>query len=149
MSILPNTNLEQWRFVQGWDVNASGVLFGGRLLAYMDEDTTLLAYRVCPDRAFTTVGMDRIAFLAPAKLGDRLRFSYNLAHAGKTSLTVKAAVFNHLDKPIFQGHATLVCVFDSVPNPHRLHEGIVRQLLETPAWKLVEKLREERMSDPK
>lgn len=151
-SLLPLTNLEQHRFVQGWHANARGVLFGGTLLSWVDEDTTMLAYRVShPSMAFTTAGMDRIGFKRPCSPGERLCFQYELAHVGKSSLTIAAKVYSAFGVFMFEALATLVsinkfggpCSVEVLPEVNECLEG----LKEKPLWKLIEKIRAERKTD--
>jgi len=116
-------NAERW--VQGWHMNARNVLFGGQLLSWVDEDTSMLAYNcVRTEDAGTkldlvTVGMHHVCFRKEVQRGDRLIFSYRLVHVGRTSLTIAARVLsyehdkshNH-DSEVFKALVTL-CLVDS------------------------------------
>ena len=156
---MPATQLENWRWVQGKYANARGVLFGGAILSWVDEDTTMLAYRVGDKGSeFTTAGMDRISFHTPGKVGDRLCFRYKLVHVGKSSLAVGVEVlfgspipYRFHSTPLFTGIATLVSIQDNGQKCDvRLSPeaaAIVNELKRQPDWSLVEKLRAERKTD--
>tara|TARA_X000000950_G_C13898346_1_gene653834 strand:- start:79 stop:552 length:474 start_codon:yes stop_codon:yes gene_type:complete len=69
------------------DLNTNGTLFGGRLMALMDEVAFMIAvshsHQVC-----VTACVDRINFIKPATLGDKIVISGAVNKAWKTSLEV-------------------------------------------------------------
>ena len=139
--------LTQYRWVQGFHINARGVLFGGQLLSWVDEDCTMAAYNVCqPGTQLTTVGFDRVTFHKPAIQGSRLRFEYDFAHQGKSSLTFVFRVFDHNGRLIVTGNSTQVCIdAESRPQP------VADLVIEKPEPKYadyINKLREQRKINP-
>jgi len=163
-SHLPLTQLENWRWVQGWHMNARRVLFGGDLLSWVDEDATMLAHRLSNDGIFTTVGMDRVSFRKPVEAGERLHFHYELAHVGKKSVTIQANVrilqcdvdgngkeFDETEGPVFSALVTLASINgfgEAVPvDLARSVQERLDVLRSRPSWRLVEKIRSERKTD--
>lgn len=139
----------QHRWVQGFHLNARGLLFGGVILAWGDEDATMVAYNAKNEAFadFVTAGIDRVAFFAPAERGDRLRFEYEIGHVGKSSLAVFCKVHNQRDEKIFAAIFTMVCV-----NEKGRPQAIQPCLKEMPKLNeakqaLVEKIRQERKGD--
>lgn len=131
--------MHQERWVQGWHMNARNVLFGGQLLSWVDEDTTMLAYNcVRTEDAgmkldLVTVGMNHIQFLKEVNRGDRLIFSYKLVHVGRKTLTIAANVMsyehdkssNH-DSDVFKALVTLCLVDASSCNVNGKSRSIMR-----------------------
>jgi acyl-CoA hydrolase len=114
--------MHQERWVQGWHMNSKNILFGGQLLSWVDEDTTMLAYNCVRTEDggkfdLVTAGMNHVQFLKEVPLGDRLIFSYKLVHVGRKSLTIAARVMsyehdkksNH-DSDVFKALVTLCLV---------------------------------------
>jgi acyl-CoA thioesterase FadM len=90
----------------------------------------------------------------PAMVGDRLKFTYTLAHIGKSSVTVYATVENQNQRQIFRSFVSMVCLSYT----RTLSEasvwlktdlkGTSDAIRSSPLWNLVEKIREERRTDP-
>lgn len=136
----------QHRWVQGFHINANGVLFGGSTLAFVDEDCTMCASLMCkPGTKFTTAGYERVNFYKPAYRGDKLCFTYKPIHIGTSSITLFAKVIRHGDNDkIFSCIATLVAVENGKPisvEPLLLDKSLLRK---DEAWEFVEHLRRDR-----
>jgi acyl-CoA hydrolase len=143
--------------VQGFHINANGLLFGGTLLAWVDEDCTMCTSLTCkPGTRFTTAGYERINFYKPCIRGDKLCFTYKIIHVGTSSMTLLAKVLRHgSGERVFSCVATLVSVDDHgspMPVEPMLSSDEVKKLIkvrtaeEQAAWEFVEYLRKERKS---
>lgn len=73
-------------------LNQYGYLFGGSLLAWVDEDCWIAATQEFPGCKFVTVGMDQVEFHYSVKEGTILRSESTRVHLGKTSLTYQVVV---------------------------------------------------------
>ena len=72
------------------DTNAHGTIFGGILLAYLDQ-AGANATRAHADRV-VTVKMTEVVFHAPVLVGDVVSFYARITRIGKTSITVHVDV---------------------------------------------------------
>ncbi|MFA4943868.1 MAG: acyl-CoA thioesterase [Lentisphaeria bacterium] len=74
--------------VRSAHLNASGSLFGGCLMAQIDEVGYCLVRRLHPRLNFVTRACT-VEFIAPARLGDLVEFTASLAKTGTSSLQVQ------------------------------------------------------------
>jgi acyl-CoA hydrolase len=80
------------KLVQPGDLNAGGTLFGGRLLAWVDEEAGIFAAIETKHRRVVTRSISEIKFNAPAFQGDVVEIGVELSKVGKTSVSLKVAV---------------------------------------------------------
>jgi len=106
---------EHHMLVRQEHLNQYGNLFGGRVLAVIDELAFIACARTFPRRNFVTRAVRDAAFSAPARLGDILEFRFGIERVGTTSVTVQVQmlVSTH-DAPepalSFDGAVVMVCV---------------------------------------
>lgn len=74
------------------DLNSAGTIFGGRLVAWIDEGSAIYASCQMNARRIVTKKISELTFHQPAKLGDMLEIWCKSAHQGRTSLTVSVLV---------------------------------------------------------
>lgn len=74
------------------DLNAAGTIFGGKLVAWIDEGTAIFASCQMDARRVVTAKISELIFNQPAKLGDMLEIWCKVSRAGTTSLTVSTLV---------------------------------------------------------
>jgi acyl-CoA hydrolase len=96
-------------------LNQYGSLFGGRVLAVIDELAFIACARTYPGCNFVTRAVLDAEFTTPARLGDVLQFNFGIAAVGRTSVKVQVEmiVFNGRTgdaKQSFDGHVVMVCV---------------------------------------
>lgn len=138
----------QQRWVNVGNMNTKGRLFGGQMLAWVDEDTSFLAYDSVilkdfpneDDIELTTAGLSHCQFLKPVKLADRLTFNYKVAHVGNASITFSAKVMNS-KACCFFGFLTFAGINkDGVPCKisHRLVNVDIEKIRNDVAWNFVE-----------
>jgi acyl-CoA thioesterase YciA len=72
------------------DTNGQGTIFGGVLLAYIDQAGAIATRPHC-DRVLT-VKMNEVVFHAPVYVGDVVSFYTAVSRVGRTSITIKVLV---------------------------------------------------------
>ena len=94
------------------DLNQYGFLFGGKLLAWVDEACWIAASLEFPDCHFVTVAMDRVEFRQSVREGTILTIRSDISRLGKTSVTYAVEVVDRdvADQPIFATNITFVRV---------------------------------------
>lgn len=73
------------------DTNASGTIFGGVILSYIDQAGAEEAI-YCGARRVVTVAMNQVVFHEPVFVGDLVSFYTERLEVGRTSVTVKVRV---------------------------------------------------------
>ena len=104
--------METHRLVLPEDLNQYGFLFGGRLLAWIDEASWIAASLEFPKHKFVTKAMDTVEFHHSVKEGRILRIVCTRDKLGTTSVTYAVNVFNEANctDAIFTTKVTFVCV---------------------------------------
>ena len=108
--------METQRLVLPEDLNHLGFLFGGRLLAWVDEACWIAASVDFPHCQFVTIGMDRVEFHHSVRQGTILSIFCELHKEGNTSVSYRVRVINRRDPqspPIFSTLVTYVSVDDA------------------------------------
>lgn len=80
------------RLVMYSDLNAAGRLFGGRLVAWMDEACAMTAMRIMQTKRIVTKKFGEVVFEAPGLLGDYVEIWSKPTRLGITSLTLSCRV---------------------------------------------------------
>lgn len=77
----------QASLVQPSDTNYHGTIFGGTMMAYVDEVAAIAAMRHsrCP---VVTASIDSIDFLAPVKMGQSICLEAYVSSTGRTSMEI-------------------------------------------------------------
>ena len=73
------------------DTNPGGTIFGGVILAHLDQAGGIEA-RKQADKLFVTVAMRGIEFIAPVFVGDLVSFYTSTTKVGNSSVTVSITV---------------------------------------------------------
>ena len=96
------------------DLNHFGFLFGGRLLAWVDEASWIAASLEYPHCQFVTVGMNTVEFRHGVRDGTILRFACEKEKEGNTSVTYRVTVIDERagSMSIFSTLITFVSVDD-------------------------------------
>jgi acyl-CoA hydrolase len=107
--------METHRLVLPGDLNHYGFLFGGRLLAWIDEASWIAASLDYPHCQFVTVAMDTVEFHHSVRDGTILKISCERMKEGTTSATYAVKVIDEHagPKPIFSTNVTFVSVDDA------------------------------------
>jgi acyl-CoA thioesterase YciA len=80
------------KLVQPGDLNANNTLFGGRCLAWIDEEAAIYAGIEMRHKRVVTKSISAINFIAPAFQGDIVEIGIALKKVGKTSITLEVQV---------------------------------------------------------
>ena len=86
------------KWVKPEDLNPNETLFGGRLLAWIDEEAALYAIIQLENPRVVTKHMSEINFMASAKQGDIIELGLDVMKFGKTSLTLKCEARNKMTR---------------------------------------------------
>lgn len=107
--------METHRLVLPGDLNQYGSLFGGSLLAWVDEAAWIAASADFPHCQFVTIAMDKVEFRRGVSDGTILRIVSIMSRKGSSSVTYDVRVFD-LKKtpeiPVFHTKVTFVSVND-------------------------------------
>ncbi len=101
--------MENHRLVLPEHMNQYGFLFGGYLLAWVDEMAWMAASRDYPGCQLVTVGMKEVAFKRSVRKGTVLRFAAGRVREGNTSASYAVSVSRDAEE-IFSTEVTLVRV---------------------------------------
>lgn len=82
------------KWVKPEDLNANGTLFGGRLLAWIDEEAALYSIVQLENSRVVTKFMSEINFINKAKQGDIVEIGIDVVKFGKSSLVLRCVVRN-------------------------------------------------------
>lgn len=88
------------KLVQPYDLNAGGVLYGGRCLEWVDQEAAIYVMTEARHPRMVTKSISAINFIAPAFKGDIVEIGVALKRVGKTSITVEVAVRNMRTKEV-------------------------------------------------
>ena len=109
------------KWVKPEDLNPNSTLFGGRLLAWIDEEIALYAIIQLESPRIVTKHMSEINFRSSARQGDIIEIGIDVIKFGNTSLTLTCEVRNMMTKEtiITIDQITMVSVnFEGKPQAH-------------------------------
>lgn len=86
------------KWVKPEDLNPNGTLFGGRLLAWIDEEAALYAVVQLENQRVVTKFMSEINFNSKAMQGDIVEIGIEVKKFGKSSLVLKCVVRNMMTR---------------------------------------------------
>ena len=109
------------KWVKPEDLNPNGTLFGGKLLAWIDEELALYTIIQLQNPKVVTKYMSEINFKSSARQGDIIEIGIDVVKFGNTSLVLKCAVRNMMTREIIItiDHTTMVNLDENgKPKPH-------------------------------
>lgn len=109
------------KWVKPEDLNPNGTLFGGKLLAWIDEELALYTIIQLENTKIVTKYMSEINFRSSARQGDIIEIGIDVLQFGTTSLTLKCEARNMMTREtiITIDHTTMVNLgADGKPKPH-------------------------------
>jgi acyl-CoA thioesterase YciA len=86
------------KWVKPEDLNPNGTLFGGRLLAWIDEEAALYTVVQLENPQIVTKFITEINFVSSAKEGDIIEIGIEVVKFGKASITLHVEVRNMMTK---------------------------------------------------
>ncbi|MCE9498993.1 MAG: acyl-CoA thioesterase [Leptospira sp.] len=98
--ITENMDLVTQHIIMSKDLNSHGNLFGGTILAWVDEAAALYAMKQISYSNIVTVNIDDVNFRSPGRNGDFVQIYSAIEKTGNSSLTVRtvAASYNSVTK---------------------------------------------------
>lgn len=109
------------KWIKPEDLNPNGTLFGGRLLAWIDEEAALYTIIQLENPKVVTKYVSEIDFRSSAKPGDIVEIGIDVKKFGRTSITLRCEVRNKMT------HETIITIENIVlvnldeegnPKPH-------------------------------
>ena len=117
---------EQFRLLKYEDINGANRLFGGKLMAWIDEVAGVTARRHC-ETDVTTACIDNLQFKEPAFLGDMIVIIGRLTYIGRSSMEVRVDSYVEDSKgfrrPINRAYVTMVAL-DKEERPKEVAFGL-------------------------
>lgn len=86
------------KWVKPEDLNPNGTLFGGRLLAWIDEEAALYTIIQLENPKVVTKYMSEIDFKSSAKKGDIVEIGIEVTKFGRSSISLKCEVRNKMTR---------------------------------------------------
>ncbi|MFT5846275.1 acyl-CoA thioesterase [Psychroserpens sp.] len=109
------------KWVKPEDLNPNQTLFGGQLLAWIDEEAALYTIIQLENSKIVTKYISEINFMASAKQGDIIEIGIEVVKFGRSSLTMKCEVRNKMTRETILTVDNLIMVNlgeDGKPAPH-------------------------------
>ena len=109
------------KWVKPEDLNANETLFGGRVLAWIDEEAALYSIIQLENKRVVTKYMSEINFMSTAKKGDIVEIGIEVVKFGKSSLTLNCEVRNKMTRETIVTVDNIIMVNldeDGKPKPH-------------------------------
>ncbi|MGB3607064.1 MAG: hotdog domain-containing protein [Psychroserpens sp.] len=122
------------KWVKPEDLNPNQTLFGGQLLAWIDEEAALYTIIQLENSKIVTKFMSEINFMASARQGDIIEIGIEVLKFGRASLTMKCEVRNKMTRETILTVDSIVMVNlgeDGKPAPHgKTHVEFVKDRLD-------------------
>ncbi|PWK19925.1 acyl-CoA hydrolase [Xanthomarina spongicola] len=109
------------KWVKPEDLNPNGTLFGGRLLAWIDEEAALYANIQLENSKIVTKFISEINFNSSAKQGDIVELGMEVTKFGITSITLNCIARNKMTRETILTVDKIIMVNlddDGKPAPH-------------------------------
>lgn len=86
------------KWIKPEDLNPNQTLFGGRLLAWIDEEAALYVTIQLENKRVVTKYMNEINFVSSAQQGDIIEIGIEVIKFGKSSITLACEVRNKMTR---------------------------------------------------
>ena len=109
------------KWVKPEDLNANGTLFGGKVLAWIDEEAALYSIVQLENKKVVTKYMSEINFMSNAQKGDIIEIGIEVVKFGTTSITLNCEVRNKMTHESIVTVDNIIMVNlddDGNPKPH-------------------------------
>ena len=109
------------KWVKPEDLNPNGTLFGGKLLAWIDEELALYSIIQLENSRIVTKHMSEINFRSSAKQGDIIEIGIDVVKFGFSSLTLKCEARNIMTRKTIITIESITMVSlgaEGKPQPH-------------------------------
>lgn len=91
-------NFHTRKWVKPEDLNPNGTLFGGRLLAWIDEEAAIYAIVQLGTSRVVTKFMSEINFVSSARQGDIIELGITASDFGRTSISLCVEIRNKITR---------------------------------------------------
>lgn len=98
-------------FCKASQVGYHGNLFGGRMLAWLDEAGAAFACQACDTPRMVTKHISSVTFEKPVRPGQIIKIYGDVVKVGKTSITIRLEARRH---SVYNGTQRLVCSTEMV-----------------------------------
>lgn len=115
------------KLIKPQDLNAHGTLFGGSVLAWIDEEAAIYVICQLGKGNIATKFMSEIDFVSSAKLGDIIEIGMETVAFGTSSITIKCEVRHKFTKsPIIKIDKIVFVHLDDNgrPIPHEIKKPV-------------------------
>jgi len=117
------------------DLNSFGNLFGGSMLAWLDEAGALFVMEKTGYADFVTASLENVSFKAPGRRGDNIVIYCRIIRTGRSSITIEAQAFvkepaSSVKRQTIDCRITYVCLKDGKPAPYFESDRYARWLEE-------------------
>tara|TARA_R110002049_G_scaffold140279_1_gene301309 strand:+ start:37 stop:429 length:393 start_codon:yes stop_codon:yes gene_type:complete len=109
------------KWVKPEDLNPNGTLFGGQLLAWIDEEAALYTIIQFENSKIVTKFISEINFMSSAVQGDIVELGIEVVKFGKSSITMKCEARNKMTRETILTVDNIIMVNlgeDGKPKPH-------------------------------
>jgi acyl-CoA hydrolase len=109
------------KWIKPEDLNAHNTLFGGRLLAWIDEEAAIFAMCQVDAKNMVTKFVSEINFVSSARHGDVIEIGFEVVSFGTSSVTMKSITRNKNTKQVILSIDKIVFVLlddNGKPVPH-------------------------------
>jgi acyl-CoA hydrolase len=109
------------KWVKPVDLNANGTLFGGKVLAWVDEEAALYSIIQLENKKVVTKYMSEINFMSSAVEGDIIEIGVEAVKFGKSSLNLNCEVRNKMTQETIVTVDNIIMVNlddNGKPKPH-------------------------------
>lgn len=109
------------KWVKPEDLNPNGTLFGGRLLAWIDEEAALYTVIQLDNNKIVTKYVSEINFMSSAKQGDIIEIGMEVVKFGKSSIVLKCEARNTMTRETILTVDNIIMVNldkNGKPSPH-------------------------------
>lgn len=109
------------KWVKPQDLNPNGTLFGGQLLAWIDEEAALYTVIQLENSKIVTKYISEINFMATAKQGDIIEIGMDVVKFGNSSITLKCEARNTMTRETILTVDNIIMVNlddEGKPKPH-------------------------------
>lgn len=121
-----DSQTEQFRLLKYEDINGANRLFGGKLMAWIDEVAGVTARRHCEEQV-TTACIDNLQFKEPAFLGDMVVIIGRMTYIGRSSMEVRVDSYiediHGIRRPINRAYVMMVAI-DENERPKTVEFGL-------------------------
>lgn len=119
------------KWVKPEDLNPNGTLFGGRLLAWIDEEAALYTSIQLENKSITTKYISEINFTSSAKQGDIIELGIEVVKFGNSSITLKCEARNKMTKATILTVDNIIMVNLGEDGKPRTHGKTQSELVKT------------------